>query len=1605
MHKHGKFHQKGFAWFSILSLVLQIGSGIFLYNPVIAQEATPTPTQTIAPTDTPTPTDQVTTTPSVEPSPTPTIESSETSTPTPQPTATPEVSTSPSPTPQVSPIPPPAGGELAAVVLPDTSASSVASLDLNPVDVTTSASLITNKADYAPTDTAVISGTGLKVNTIYILVISSTDAPAVNFQTNVTTDSSGGFVYAYQLDGIYRPNYKVELKDSSGSIVATTTFTDAKPTNTTSVIDFSQCANGTGTDTGCPGGWINGILQSSNSHYQEDQSVPQRLVLSVDSGETTRRTITFRYEARKNGIHAYDSMTTWDLTQTTADQCQGLAAGDCVGGGSSTMAVPLDSTVVNPFTSVSGVTSTHQIAGDLVMYGGTITNISAPTHDNAAVSTGDDFASVTITYTSASVPGKIMLLWGGHTAASTGPRGWGVGLGSSNVSGGPYHFKLDSTDSTSIGSRDNQIQGASFQTTPVISTTPNLGSGNIGVTLNDSANLSGGNSPTGSITFKLFSPSDPTCSGTAAFTNVVSVSSNNTYNTSSGFTSNATGTWHWTATYSGDSNNTSVSSSCADEPVTVNKVSPSISTTPSAGGVVGVTLNDTATLTGGYSPTGTVTFTLYPPSDSTCAGAASYTDADGSAPYDTSSSGGGFASNAVGTWHWKAAYGGDSNNNPVTSACADETVTTTKATPTLTTTASGPVTVGDNINDVAHLSGGFGSLGGNITFDVFAPGDTTCTTPISVPPSQSVSGTGDYTSGNYATSAVGDYRWIAHYSGDANNKSVDTACNDSNESSATNKATPEISTTPSGGGVVGIKIHDIANITGGFNPTGTVTFNLYDVSDSSCASTPVFSDPNKPLSSSTATSGDFTTAKAGIYHWKATYNGDSNNNSVTSACSAEAVTIEKASPSISTDIHDPNHYVVTSVDAGSTVHDKATVSGGFSPSGNIDFTFYNNGSCNEGGTGAGSVALSSGIADPSSSEGPLNAGSYSFKAHYEGDGNNNPADSSCESLVVKKIDSTTVTAIHNDNNHSTDVQNTTIALGSTIHDQTTVSGGFGTPSGTATFQYWTNGTCNSTPTDTSGALTLSGGTVDATGFVKGPLAAGDYSFMAAYSGDNNYNGSTGPCEKVTVGKADLDISTVIHDAGHNPVTSVPLGSVVHDTATVAGQVDSIVPTGPVTFQFFTSGDCTTGGSPVANTGTDGGAVRSADSAALAAGGYSYQATIAGDSNYNGTTSACEPLTVNKATPTAVTEVHNSTGGVITTETLDPNMHDKATVTGVGGFVPTGTVDFTFYPNDTCANTGTAAGNIALDGSGVAHPSNTETLTSAGSYSFKAHYNGDTNYVAADSTCEPFTYTTITINKLANGVGTFTYAVTGPTNATPSLTTTNGSTGSVTTAVLSGSYTVGENNPSPFLFVSLSCAGAPPSSPADRISPSFSAPVGQNTVCNFENTKQLATRTQGFWATHTAFSNNLWTNNVVPTGEANMNTWGGTCTGNIDADASSGTNELMGGFWANIANKSPNGKRSDIDKARMQLLQQLEAALLNRYGLGTADGGIIDTAENVYCTGTAAQIIGQVGILGNFNQSGDTIPLGTSVPNATPKTSKDQSNIPFWNNPKNPSPNI
>lgn len=265
MFNSAKLRRKLFSILSLFSFTFNIFQPALIaltQIPVAAAEeevaATPLPTPTLSPT--PAPSVEPTTDPSPSPdiilspssspslSPEPTIEPSvapdpsPTNTPAPSDSAPapPEVTSTPAPdpnTPSPTPtpneslvptiIPDPVSGELQAQIIDHTIATSIDEFDLT-INEEGSATLATDKLDYAPTDTALITGAGFEPGDSYSLTISSSDDPATSTTVSVTADESGKIFYAYQLDGTYRPNYKVEAKDITGRLVATTTFTDSR---------------------------------------------------------------------------------------------------------------------------------------------------------------------------------------------------------------------------------------------------------------------------------------------------------------------------------------------------------------------------------------------------------------------------------------------------------------------------------------------------------------------------------------------------------------------------------------------------------------------------------------------------------------------------------------------------------------------------------------------------------------------------------------------------------------------------------------------------------------------------------------------------------------------------------------------------------------------------------------------------------------------------------------------------------------------------------------------------------------------------------------------------------------------------------------------------------------------------------------------------------------------------------------------------------------------------------------------------------------------------------------------------------------------------------
>lgn len=86
--------------------------------------------------------------------------------------------------------------------------------------------------------------------------------------------------------------------------------------------------------------------------------------------------------------------------------------------------------------------------------------------------------------------------------------------------------------------------------------------------LTDTATLSEGGGPTGTLTFRLYGPTDTTCTKAPVFTTTATVDGNGDYR-SAAFTPTAGGTYRWGASYSGSFANLPAATRCGEAATTV----------------------------------------------------------------------------------------------------------------------------------------------------------------------------------------------------------------------------------------------------------------------------------------------------------------------------------------------------------------------------------------------------------------------------------------------------------------------------------------------------------------------------------------------------------------------------------------------------------------------------------------------------------------------------------------------------------------------------------------------------------------------------------------------------------------------------------------------------------------------------------------------------------------------------------------------------------------------------------------------------------------------------------------------------------------------------
>jgi hypothetical protein len=397
--------------------------------------------------------------------------------------------------------------------------------------------------------------------------------------------------------------------------------------------------------------------------------------------------------------------------------------------------------------------------------------------------------------------------------------------------------------------------------------------------------LNEGQEPGGTITFEVFGASDNECYDTPLATATVPVHGNDYYFSGDGAAGepniviDALGLYPARIRYSGDASNAPVSTLCG-QPTLKLDAAPTISLTTQEPPVVGRPVQMIASLLNGVEPTGTITFSVYLTTDQECEEepllnvSGEVTDGRVVAPST-------FVPTRAGDYPTFVYYGGDQMNLSMLLGCTEAAaiVHVARAQPTLSLTPSPEMVVGEPASAIAVLGGGYVPTG-TITFNLYPPADTACAGPPTDTVSAAVAGA-RASSGTLATSAVGQYRFTALYSGDADNAPADSACGAATVT--TSKARPTLAATSRVEGGSGLYIDDRAVIASGFEPSGTVTFTLYGPHASGCSGPEAFR-VIAPVIEGAASSGTFSTGGAGSFALLATYSGDAHNQAAVADC-------------------------------------------------------------------------------------------------------------------------------------------------------------------------------------------------------------------------------------------------------------------------------------------------------------------------------------------------------------------------------------------------------------------------------------------------------------------------------------------------------------------------------------------------------------------------------------------------------------------------------------------------------------------------------------------------------------------------------------------------
>lgn len=360
-------------------------------------------------------------------------------------------------------------------------------------------------------------------------------------------------------------------------------------------------------------------------------------------------------------------------------------------------------------------------------------------------------------------------------------------------------------------------------------------------------------------------------------------------------------------------------------------------------------------------------------------------------------------------------------------------------------------------------------------------------------------------------------------------------------------------------------------------------------------------------------------------------------------------------------------------------------------------------------------------------------GNHSILALYSGDANFTPSFRFMTQTVNKDASITAVTSTKNPS-----------VLGSAVTFTATVAAappGSGAPSGSVTFM---NG-----GTPLGPAVPLVGGVAKLT---TSSLSLGNHAINATYSGDGNFNSSSGGLTQAVEGGTTTSVTSSL-----NPSV---FGEAVKFTATVH-HVNPGTPTGTITFK--------NGGTPLGPGVPISGGVAALTTSALAAGTHSITAVYSGDTHFLPGTSPALSQTVKKASTktTLTSSVNPSVSGQVVKFTV------TVTALSPGSGTPTGTVTFKNGGIQLGSPQPLVGGKATLSTSGL----------TVGTHSITAAYSGNVDFLTSTSPAalsqtvhKAATTTTLTSSPNSSHLGqtvtfTATVVVVAPGSGTPTGTVT------------------------------------------------------------------------------------------------------------------------------------------------------------------------------------------------------------------------------------------